>query len=687
MHRDRLACSLPFALAISLLIAVSTAGCDVFSAFGADAGADDSPDGSSGSSVDLGNDPSDPGPGDDWTDGTSAPSPTRDQPDPGWSRASVFVTASVGGELSVGGATLTIPAGSASVDTEVRIETPETLLYGGAGTLAAARGFPDGLTFDPPATLVLPFEPGLTDDALEVRMFSRANPFPEVGGERRPWELVEGAVVDTVAGLVTIPVTHFSGWELMSFPDSFTAFDIPTKYLQKGDILYTLTGAGDFEGGGAWPVHVGVVIDHPSGDVIESTLSTSGCTTDSGVIVGPYDAGSAEQAKNPGFRDLCGQHYFLGARRPPGGASDEERDLAVAHAESKLGSPWGMIGFTVYPGLPWIGDGAAPPTFEGVSCVELAEDAWEAAGINLSYHPDELLNPLVQYAATSPVVRLTMDVDDGPLLLPVQVAIETESGSYTRELGKTLALTPTWFLDVQRDTGTFEGSATLEDSPSRQAVKQVRFQPAQGDVGKRVRLEVELDLPNHDPPLHDIGPVVIIEVTDEPEEIDWTLCEQERLIFTNDHGFVWYDGTATITGNGQTFTEDDYELTPRIDEETQLITFWLTDFWKASGVPSVGGVLRDLVSFADFAAGGAISFPLPLQRNPLSVDVYDPSLSITCYDGTDPYGGVPAEGLLTLDVSPDCDSVVVTVDATAYTLEDDGSTRTCSVQFSFTGTH
>jgi len=122
----------------------------------------------------------------------------------------------------------------------------------------------------------------------------------------------------------------------------------------------------------AFPMHVGLFVEDASDDsVIESTLPSEGCTDDyaRGVevhhYVGALDAHLG--LATVGFKELCGEHVFMGARVPYDTedvlVTDEVRAAVVAAAKARTGDPYGILTLD-HPG--W-GDG----TFGGPFTVSI----------------------------------------------------------------------------------------------------------------------------------------------------------------------------------------------------------------------------------------------------------------------------------------------------------------------------
>ena len=382
------------------------------------------------------------------------------------------------------GTQVEVPPGALAAATMITVSRPEAAAFGAGGVLASVLLQPEGLTFATPVRVTIPYDAmGVPAQDLVVAHASTANPQREVGGERSIMEVVTDATA-TAKGFEA-PLGHFSALHVLYYPRLFITPEIPGRYLQSGDLLYALTNAENHKDAIATPMHVGLFVKNAQSDgVIESTLPTAGCPAQNGVSEGVYEG-------DCGFRSLRGQHVFIGARRPNRTVTVAQGEAAVRTAHRWLGTTYGIVGF------PTKVDGV------GLSCVQLAEDAWEGAGVNICYTPDQLLTPHNQYGNTVPVDSITVDVADGEVRIPIVVAARTSTVFYTAIGGGRLDGTVTMVVDDPEVLA--QGRARLEDPRQPpgasgkygpQAIKDLVFRPVKEDAGFSYRFEVEAAVPS-----------------------------------------------------------------------------------------------------------------------------------------------------------------------------------------------
>ncbi|MBM4372315.1 MAG: hypothetical protein FJ098_11715, partial [Deltaproteobacteria bacterium] len=329
----------------------------------------------------------------------------------------VPVVAAEGGVAELpDGTALEIPPGALAEDTEITLSRLGDEAMGPEGVLALVQLEPEGLVLQQPVTLTIPFDPAGVEDPgdLEVVVSSAATPPVDRGGETSHYEVIEDAVRSGDA--FAVEVQHFSIFSVVYSPQLFVTPAIPGKYLRAGDILYTTTGAGAYTEGSVFPMHVGMFVRGADNDsVIESTLPTPGCTDKKGVQESKWSG-------DCGFWHLQQQHILVGIRRPSIKATVEDGEKAAAAARSYLGTGYGVVGLST--------------AVSGMTCVQLAEQAWEKAGFNISYTPDILLTPFNQMQNTTPVRAITVDVKDGEVQIPVVVAVKDGYLSNYQAAGK-----------------------------------------------------------------------------------------------------------------------------------------------------------------------------------------------------------------------------------------------------------
>jgi hypothetical protein len=126
----------------------------------------------------------------------------------GTSGAEISITNN--GDPMLAGTTLTIPSGALTTDQTITIERGTDQAKPGQTALGpSVRFLPDGLTFATPATLKLPFNkaslmPGQTVIVAVTSTSGRT----EMSGS--------GVVVDTETGIVTIAISHFTDYQVLT---------------------------------------------------------------------------------------------------------------------------------------------------------------------------------------------------------------------------------------------------------------------------------------------------------------------------------------------------------------------------------------------------------------------------------------------------------------------------------------
>ncbi|MBI4659779.1 MAG: hypothetical protein HY735_13140 [Verrucomicrobia bacterium] len=159
------------------------------------------------------------------------------------------IDAETGGTVttSANTVTLVVPVQSLVADTEISIRHHLGGLANGKVMPGAVLFSPDGLAFKTPATLSLQL-PKLGLNPAQMRFFlvSDSNPPIQLGSEVSQFQSVTNFGFDLATATVTLSVGHFSAlsyfWQ--DADPLHLVFDIPFKYLKKGDLLYTLTAGG-----------------------------------------------------------------------------------------------------------------------------------------------------------------------------------------------------------------------------------------------------------------------------------------------------------------------------------------------------------------------------------------------------------------------------------------------------------
>ncbi|MCK9570623.1 hypothetical protein M0R72_16870 [Candidatus Pacearchaeota archaeon] len=305
------------------------------------------------------------------------------------------IEAIIGGSIEVTdvtsylfGTKLTIPNGALSSNTEISVgevdnppELPDGLNYIGS----AINFEPDGINFNNPITIQIPYQDnfrsdaGISDDSnLKLYSYDKSS---------QNWEEINITSLDTTNNIITAEINHFSYYAitgLSSMPPSDLGIPLP------GDLLYTQgVIGGDARFNYSWmPGHVGIYVGEKnysiglaSGEVksfgkynvVEALLD--------GVQFSYYNIPNVTETFESSLKSFSGNNMFMGAREPKNFAlTSQQRETIVNYLESQIGKPYakkqtalafyGMLRGSLVKG---------PDSF---NCVGLAEKAYELAGIN-----------------------------------------------------------------------------------------------------------------------------------------------------------------------------------------------------------------------------------------------------------------------------------------------------------------
>lgn len=337
-----------------------------------------------------------------------------------------IVSAATGGTVVSGDGrvTLSIPGGALDADREITL-TDFVFNADASGQEVREIVFePAGLMLAMPGSVTVKFtQPEAVRDPM-VFWLSGENAPLSLGSEVSQWRRVAAPTIDVAANTVSVPVKHFSlGSFISSIPNTvaqgvggtinylafadqaYLVFELPGTYLKKGDLLYTLSKA-DIGFGHTWiPGHTGLYLGNRNPGfnfndgqtLIESTPADEGLKTADGVQYGKLDGLN-------GFKNLSGNHIYIGARRPLFKLTEAERTTIATWAVSKLGVPYSKVGG------PFVATGSP---FGGLSCVGLTEGAYEAAGKSIvPALMEAVLWPLRQFAYTKPVDEVSLAAGD-----------------------------------------------------------------------------------------------------------------------------------------------------------------------------------------------------------------------------------------------------------------------------------
>lgn len=266
------------------------------------------------------------------------------------------------------GAKLIIPSGALSSNTEIsvgEVDNPPELPYGFNYIGSAISFEPDGLNFNNPITIQIPYQDnflsdaGIPDDSnLQLYCYNKSS---------QSWEEIIPLGVEN--NILTAKINHFSYYAitgLSSMPPSNSDLGIPLP----GDLLYTqgMIG-GNARFNYSWmPGHVGIYV----GEKVFEGNSYN--------VIHATPTGVARSYYNP-ISNFSGSNMFMGAREPKTGAlnSQQRRDI-VNYVESQVGKPyaWEQTILAFYGMLR----GSLVKGPNSFNCVGLAEKAYEVAGVN-----------------------------------------------------------------------------------------------------------------------------------------------------------------------------------------------------------------------------------------------------------------------------------------------------------------
>ena len=416
---------------------------------------------------------------------------------------SAVVSAADGGTVRfTDGTGIEIPPGALAEDTAITLSRPAPEAFDDTALLAAVTLEPHGLTLKVPAKLVLTYRepPAGGVASLVLVSASRLNDPVLVGGQVAPYAVVP-KTVDEANRLVSASIEHFSWYGLNATPRIHLALELPGKYLRNGDILYALTGGQGFDKATAFPMHVGLFVEDSTHDsVIESTIPTESCTDDHfrGVAINSY-VGPLDKTlglATTGFTELCGEHIFMGARVPyetdDVAITDAVRSAAVAAAKERIGDPYGILTLDT----PGWGSGTFGGPFTvgtGTSCVELAEDAWEDAGLNILRVPDVYLTPHAQFLATRPVDVIEVEAGEEVRIPLIGVTRDEDTFHYRRgTVTGAKGLVP-MRLELFGPVDVLQSLYGLVTTTSRQGLQDFVFDPTDAEAGQSHQFHFKLE--------------------------------------------------------------------------------------------------------------------------------------------------------------------------------------------------
>ncbi|MBI3327270.1 MAG: IPT/TIG domain-containing protein [Nitrospinae bacterium] len=288
-------------------------------------------------------------------------------------------------------ARLDIPAGALAADTTVEVTVP-TRQTAGSTDMVYKFG-PPGTQLNKPATLTIPAS-GFSDDQLVfVFVSSTLNPLVDVGSELTNWLPATVLSRDEAAGTVTLQLEHFSFWYATIAVDpenrTYLVADLPSKYLQPGDLLFTLNTYGN---GPSWqPGHVAAFVGNGGDDTLpqDRIVEADGARVNSSTIAGLKGGG----------KDI-----YLGPRRMPGGLTPGQQAAVRDFLLRQRGKGYSLIGEQSL-----IGPDPSDPS-SSYSCVGLAEAALQSVGKGTLNFFDRatVAAPLEQWLASAPIENIAV---------------------------------------------------------------------------------------------------------------------------------------------------------------------------------------------------------------------------------------------------------------------------------------
>ena len=412
------------------------------------------------------------------------------------------VSAAEGGSVSSPGGdiSLVVPPGALKQDTEIEITYYAYAPQSGNPMAGEAVFGPSGLKFQQPAILSIALpEPVDSADDLAVFSLSAQNPAINLGSEISHVQRVMDFSYDADTQTLQVPIQHFSllGW--VHEKKMYLVFDIPGKYLKKGDLIYVLTGREPGAGAFWIPGHSGLYLgtQKPYSDendgktIIESTpRDLSRQQPEDGV----------QFAELRDFKTLFGSHIYMGARRPRFEVTDEQRNRIAAWAVDQLGEDYAKLGG------PFLYTGAAPQELflahvAGLSCTGLSEGAYEAGTGRqiVSQESRLILWPLRQFIRTVPVREAEVEAGEAFSMFITGVIKLPRAG-----LGGLLSRVNLYSSDYY-DNAEFSTLSMFADSePVKEVVAagrakfiaangQFLFKPRPEDVGRTYRFTFTVD--------------------------------------------------------------------------------------------------------------------------------------------------------------------------------------------------
>lgn len=333
--------------------------------------------------------------------------PTPPDPIPGSTVVPVgkMIGATSGGSLAAGdGALLTIPPGALKEDTYITINGPGKDVNGYQTSYIFG---PDGLAFNTPVTLTMPFKlednSGSGEYAVQVLMYSDANPEVDMGTEMSRWVSLDITEHDVDNRTVSVELDHFSDvFNLIDRIEDLAniVVDVPWKYLEPGDILCVLTTTFEDVVPGIkipnwYPGHVGLYLDWPENIPIQNPSLVVPSSVEA--IPTFVTLSTEAQVRTPDF-----SHLFMGARRPPSFRTSpitaKQRRTILSYALAQVGELYNGLG-TILP--------------FGWNCVELVEESLDEVDHGVFNQWQEITaTPRGMWEKTEPVTSIDVKLGE-----------------------------------------------------------------------------------------------------------------------------------------------------------------------------------------------------------------------------------------------------------------------------------
>lgn len=308
-----------------------------------------------------------------------------------------------GGEIALpNGSKLIIPQDALTTETKITISRVQDAPNIGESEIEVVKLEPEGLVYNSEVTLELPLSNIQRFDTTLFLAYS----IKDDQVEKLNPEL------DLDNKIAQIPISHHSFVCSFCQEKLYIVFDIPGKHLKKGDLIYVLTErfTGSGTGKVGWlPGHTGLYLGTGDPESNENDGSTIIESTPPKVAFGNLDDFKTEY-----------DHIYMGAHRSAIELTDENRTAIAEYAISRKGDDYGVVFNTI---------------LNKVSCVELTEWAYEAAGLDIipTYKEWPFMFPYAQYYHCIPVFTIEV-VADSKVEIPVYgVVWDEQDSSYTKD--------------------------------------------------------------------------------------------------------------------------------------------------------------------------------------------------------------------------------------------------------------